>query len=454
MERAPCSMESDSQLASPFPPEINGLPLAPIERFLHRNDAPKHPMVFRVLMRFDGPYQQDKLTAAFQMAIARQPLLTSVVVGLDKGSKWELSSAIPQLEWQAAGQDPEEIRLIPIDYLDLSKSPGVHCRIFPVDSGVIILLDIHHVCCDGQGARQLLSEWFGIYQQLLHSDQVKLATLDFLKLKERDQYRTMNPPIGTWEGLRNLYLTVRGRTVRIPERFPNSQTSDFLCEHSLTVEETAGVRQGLKNQQFSINDVGLAATFATFTEQFPEESRRGYMTLMHPVDLRWPSDLRTPACNRVGVSFLRRKKWECQDFPRLLDSLRDQMKYVKQRYVGAEFLRGLAAADGLPGGTKRIQSWGWFVPTVQFTCLGDTTRAMHYRFNQVDGMINFGGLQLERISGFMQLGPFLPISLAACETNQRLTLTARVSSRHFDRSQAERFLASFVDKIMQMRAMK
>jgi hypothetical protein len=433
---------------NPIPPGINGLPLTPIERFLLRNDTPAHPMVFRVLLRFDGPVRSEYLQTAFDLSVARQPMLTSLVQGEELGAVWNFADRLPELEWQPEGLAPEEIPHVKVDYCDLRRRPGLRCRIWPIAGGIIILIDIHHACCDGQGARQLIAEWFGIYQQLIQGESPRLPTLAYDKLKARADYRVVNPPIGTFEGLKNLYLTVRGRTTRLPEKYPDCTEADYLCEYTFSAEETATLRGNLKNAGFTINDAGLAASFSALVECCPSETRKGYITLMHPVDLRWPSDLRTPACNLVGVTFMRRKQKACLEPNRLIDTLRNEMRYIKKRYVGAEFLRGLAAADGFPGGPQRIQSWGWFVPTLQFTCLGDTTRALHYRFNQVDGVINFGGMKLDRISGFMQLGGYLPISLAACETNQKLSLTARISSKHFDRTSANDFLNVFVQKMI------
>jgi len=435
---------------SSIPADCDRLPLAPIERFLLRNDQPAHPMVFRVLLRFDGPVQKDCFTKAFQLAISRQPLLTSIVQGTGLQAIWQRSGQLPQLLWQPAGWTAEEIVHVPVESMSLTEGAGIRCRIWPVagesESGMMILLEVHHACSDGQGARQLLAEWFGLYQQLIQNEALQLPALAYGQLKNRAHYRTPTPPIGTWEGLRNLYLTIRGRTARLPEQFPQSPLPDFLCEHVYSAEGTACLRLNLKRLGLSINDVGLATAFSTFQQCFPHVTRKGYITVMHPVDLRWPSDLRTPACNRVGISFLRLKQRECLEQSQLLSHVRGEMQYIKRRYVGAEFLRGLAAAEKLPGGIDRVQNWGWFVPSLQFTCLGDTTRALHYRFNQVEGVINFGGLKLHRISGFMQLGPFLPISLAACETNQKLTLTARISSRHLTHEEAQKFFSVYVDQ--------
>jgi len=443
-------MDLSQTLGGPIPADCDRLPLAPIERFLLRNDQPAHPMVFRVLLRFDGPLQEDCLTKAFGLAISRQPLLTSIVQGTGQQAVWQRCKQLPQLLWQPAGRTADEVVQTPIESMSLAEAPGIRCRIWPVadesGKGIVILLEIHHACSDGQGARQLIAEWFGLYQQLIQNEMLQLPALTYAQLQDRAHYRTPTPPIGTWEGLRNLYLTVRGRTARLPEQFPQSPRPDFIHEHVYSVEETAGLRQNLKHRSLSINDVGLATAFSSFQHCFPHVTRKGYITVMHPVDLRWPSDLRTPACNRVGVSFLRLKQRDCLDESQLLHRIRNEMQYIKRRYVGAEFLRGLAAAEKLPGGIDRIQGWGWFVPSLQFTCLGDTTRALYYRFNQVEGVINFGGLKLHRISGFMQLGPFLPISVAACETNQKLSLTARISSRHLTHQDAQEFFSTYVNR--------
>jgi len=442
-----------SESTCALPADVDHLALAPIEHFLLRNDLPEHPMVFRVLMKYDGPFHREHLTTAFDLAIRRQPLLRSLAVAEPDGVYWKLTDNIPTLQWETSELSPSQLSLTPIPPIDLTRQPGVLCRVYPSESGLVILLDVHHVCCDGQGARQFLSEWFGHYQNLVENRLPVFSTLNYDQLKDRHRYRFPKPPIGTFEGLRNLYLTIRGRTIRLPERSPQSTAPDMLFERTFSVAETSALRANLKQKGATINDAGVTASFLALVDSFPAETRRGYISLMHPVDLRWPSDLRTPACNRVGVTFLRRKQNDCLQPKKLFASLQDQMNYIKQRYVGAEFLRGLAASKSLPGGSDRIQSWGWFLPTLQFTCLGDTTRALHYRFNQVDGAINFSGLQLERISGFMQLGPFLPISLAACETNQRLSLTARASTRHFTENEAQRFLDRFAENILRLGAL-
>jgi len=445
----------DEAAASPALPAAlpEDLPVVPLERFLQRSDAPGAPMVFRVLLRFDGTYRRDLLTQAFDIAIRRQPLLISRLTNRGNGLVWHPADQVPVLSWETPESPETDLSRMGIAPLDLSFRPGVRARVFEVDQGITILLDINHLCCDGQGARQLLGEWFGVYDQLLTGSPVKLVTLKPQELLNRAQYRQPTPPIGLFEGLRNFWLTIRGRTVHVPARTStqvHDWTTDHLREVVLSVEETKRLRKQLKQARCSVNDIGLTSSFLAFAEIFPELCHRDFITILNPTDLRWPSDLKTPACNRVGVTFIRRRRRDWNSGMHLLQTIHAQLKYVKKRYVGAEFLRGLAMTESSAGLQGWLERRGYFRPTLQFTCLGDTTRAMHYRYPMVDGVINFQGARLQRISGFMQTGTYLPISLAACETNQRLALTVHGRNAFVSAEQTERLLNLMVQQMMQL----
>ncbi|WP_437194331.1 hypothetical protein [Planctomicrobium sp. SH527] len=429
------------------------LTLVPFERFLIDSDSKTTPIVFRVLMRFDGIVQRDKLTQAFNIAIGRQPLLTSCVTSNESCVRsWTPAPKHPELHWQSSTESQFDIEQIPVQWIDLTTQPGLHAQIWEVDHGITILLDFHHACCDGQGARQFIGEWFGLYHQLLEGGELKLSTLEPQQLAQRGVYRTPTPPIGLWEGLRNLYLTISGKTIKLPPKeatHSDAEPCEYLGERVFSIEQTADLRQRLKKAGVTFNDAALTAAFLAYGRcfQIPKRSRHR-ITILHPVDLRWPSDLRTPACNRVGVCFPRRSYRDLLDPLELLQSIRGEMTYIKQRYVGAEFLRGMALTNSNKGISDRLQKWGFFVPTLQFTGLGDTTRALQYRFPMTDGTIDFQGLKLNRISGTMQMGPYLPLSLASCETNQRISLTLRSSSNHVTRQEADHFLETFASELL------
>lgn len=428
--------DADVSLHAGLPTEVSPGGLTIFERFLLELDQPTTPMVFRVLMRFYGRLDSELLSRAYHLAALRQPMFR---VQLDRpNSRWQTATSSPQLLWPVTTMTEEQIGRESIQCIDLDADIGLRTRAYRLSDGVLIHLEFHHACCDGQGARQFIAEWFSIYDQLSVNGEFSLSDLDAEKLLSRHQYRKPASPVGFWEGMRNLFVTLAGRTARVPL---NSSHSDdrMVLECPLEIQQTTRLRAALKHQGFTLNDLGLACAFATYFQMFPDVCRRQKITVLNPVDLRYPSDLKVPACNRVGMAFLRRKLTKAESFPRLLASLRDQMQYVKRKYVGAEFLHGLAAV----GNSKLLWRWmhqnEWFTPSLQFTCLGDTTRAIRYKFREVDGLIEVGELKLDRISGFAPVGPGIPISISACETNHRIAMTFQTHSRYLDQSQLQAF---------------
>jgi hypothetical protein len=423
------------------------LPLVPFERYLLSQDAPTSPMVFRVLLRFEGPVDRTILEEAHRLAVLRQPLLNSIVSTIDGMTCWQPQRVSPQIIWNPPlPKDCPPIQS-PVPYIDLRQRPGLVTRVWTDDGGVTILLDVHHCCCDGQGARQLLGEWLGSYDQSVLHGTWNFVSMDFARLQSRGTYRRPDPPIGVREGIRNLWKTIRGRTWRLPQNC-DDPGPDVILESPLSAELTSRIRQQLKCNGWTINDVGLASAMTSLGELWANQSQRELTTILHPVDLRLPADLRVPACNRVGITFLRRRPEQIHQRAELLAGLHAEMQYIKRRYVGAEFLHGLAAAGAWPGLVELIDRWGWFRPTLQFTCLGDTTRALRYPFRKIDGIVRIGEMKLERISGVMQRSRHLPLSITACETNQRILLTFRSAANILSARQTEQLSELFIGHLV------
>jgi hypothetical protein len=428
------------------------LPLVPFERYLLSQDSDASPMVFRVLLRFDGPVHRELLEEAYRVAVLRQPLLNCLVSGVDNALCWRPCDVIPSLKWNSPVPDRQPLAQTPIDSIDLRQRPGLDTRVWEVDDGLTILLNVHHCCCDGQGARQFLGEWLGSYEQRVLGGNWNFSAVDFGRLQSRGEYRVPDPPIGAWEGFLNLWRTLRGRTWRLPKNHsvPAGGEPDIILESPLSGDQTSRIRQHLKQNGWTINDVGLAAAMTSLAEFWPDDSRHGLTTILHPVDLRFPSDLRTPACNRVGITFLRRGPEEIRQRGELLARIHTEMQYIKRRYVGAEFLRGLATANAWPGLVDLIDRQGWFRPTLQFTCLGDTTRSLRYPFRKIDGIVRIAEMKLDRISGFMQLGQHLPLSITACETNRRLSLTFRARPDILNTAEMSQFSGVFIRQLEEL----
>ncbi|WP_437203723.1 hypothetical protein [Planctomicrobium sp. SH664] len=425
------------------------LPLTVFERFMLRHDTPDTPLVFRVIMRFHGPCQIDLLSAAYDRALARQPLLLSrLVQSSEREFAWSPLPHPPPMIVHPPTEDLVSPALQEIPAIDLRETSGLRTQVWTSSGGVLVLLDFHHACCDGQGARQFLVDWFWTYDQLCQQEPLRDPPYDQRLLFRRHQFQTFRAPIGLKESLRNLHITLRGRTSRLPRKYPpQSGRTAWLAEHSLSIDQTESLRQTLKQRQQTVNDLGLAATFAAFAECFPQQTGRRYITILNPVDLRRPSDARCPACNRLGVAILRRRaNWN--SFDELLASVRGEMQYVKQRYIGVEFLNGLALADSIPGAVALVERLQLLTPTIQFTCLGDTTRGFKRRPRDYQLPALTGELQLQEIAGFAPPVPRVPISAAFCETNNRLNLTVRCNARFLNQQETARFAESLLKHLL------
>jgi len=416
-------------------PEHSGPPstlaLTPFEKFLWSSEDVHSPMVFRVLLRFFGTFNHAELTEAFERALARHPLLTSVIREEDGAVYWSATPHYPCIIWQDGLKAGEPDSGFAVDSINLRTEPGLRVRIVTLDDGIILRTDFHHSCCDGQGARQFVADWFHLYDRTVRSEPPSLLTLEPKRLVDRGivPERPGMQRVSAWDGLRNFYHTVRGRTVRLREpaaaQASGNQPTASLFEHALTEQQTAILRHRLRAEKVSVNDLGLALAMTTFVETFPDIRSRHRITVMNPVDLRMPSDRRLPATNRTGITYLRRRPHECRTLAPLLRSIRDQTDYIKEFFVAAEFLHGLAAADGRQSVHTGIRRLGWFIPTMHFTCLGNTTRGRRYGFPVHDGIVTVGNLRLDRVSGFAPLLSGVPLSVTASETNSRLLLTVR-----------------------------
>ncbi len=411
------------------------------ERFVLQTDSKSTPIVFRVLMRLRGPVLRDALSEAFQIAVQRQPMFQSVIS--PESRSWHRCDCCPQLLWTTSNVSESDQTRLPVQPIEITREIGLRVKASLLEDGLLISLDFHHACCDGQGARQFIAEWLTIYDQLTSNSEFTPAYLEVEKLASRHIYRKPNTPVTFWEGLWNLYITLSGKTARVPVYSKNSEER-IILEATLSPDETSSLRAWMKQEGFTLNDLGLACSMYAFHQSFPRFSQGRKITVLNPVDLRYPSDLRVPACNRVGMAYLRRKLSTFPSFDALLTSLREEMQYVKRYYVGAEFLHGLTALSQSSFLWKTLHKSTLFTPTLQFTCLGDTTRSILYKLREVDGAIQFGQLRLESISGIAPVGPGVPISIASCETSNRISMTFHGHQRYMSPEQMQIYSNAFM----------
>lgn len=410
------------------------LPLSPLETFLFRSDTAQSPMVIRVVLRFTGTYQLELLSETLRRAISRHPLLNCCIDRKGRTLQWVTGCTHQIKVGRVPGSVLEQQSGLISKSIDLTKEAGLQAEILEMDDGIKVVLDGHHAVTDGNGIRQVVTDWLHLYHCEVYQLPSRLPVIDPDRLDNRHQFRQPPAivPIGVKEAIRNLIATIRGRTSRwSPPKKTSKTSNDAACsycvERILSPEQYDAVQQHLSRWGVTLNDFMMACCMSTFAQLAPPGSMSHRVTVLNPTDLRLPSDRTMPAANRFGVAFMRRTRAECCNPGELLRGIHDEMSYVRTNYIGVEFIKGLATASKVPGGVNLLRRMGLFIPSLQWTCLGDVTRGGRRLMLFKDGFIVTGNLKLEAVSGFAPFAENVPLSVATCETGRRITLTIRAN---------------------------
>jgi len=428
------------------------LPLTPLEKFLLQCETPRSPMVIRVVLRLSGNCQQDLYVDTLQQAIDRHPLLSSRLRKVNRELCWVAGTPEP-IQLSHADGSVFDRECGPVSKsIDLTRSAGLHTSIIVLSDGVKVIMDAHHAVTDGNGIRQVITDWFHLYHCAVTGTPTKLPVLDPDRLQQR--HRFPQPPsvapLPLKDAIRNFLVTIRGRssrwTVKSGKHLKSAELNHSHCvEEILSNEQCDQLHERLAAWNVKLNDLVMTCCMSTFAQLAPPGNMGHRITVLNPTDLRLPSDRSLPATNRFGFAFLRRPRSECLVPAQLLQGIHQEMTYVRSNFIGVEFIKGLATAAKLPGGIEFFRRLGLFVPSLQWTCLGDVSRGGKRLVPWKDGLPVSGDLRLETATGFAPYADHVPVSVATCEANRRLTLTVRSSPRFLTMEETQTFASSLVN---------
>ena len=430
------------------------LPLTPLELFLLQSATPRAPMVIQVVLRLTGDCQPDLYVKTLQRSIERHPLLSCRIKMINRKCCW-VSGPPEPIEVSRRPGSVFELETGPRSKsIDLTTSAGLHTSIVVLDDGVKVYMDLHHAVSDGNGMRQVITDWFHLYHCEVTGTPSKLSEIDADRLEHRHLFPQPKSitPISTKQAMINLWATIRGRTARWAS-FGKRQNKSLNGAHSHCVEVILSDVQGeqlrarLAAWQVKLNELVMVSAMSTFAHLAPAGVATHHVTVLNPIDLRLPSDRALPATNRFGIAIMRRQLHECLKPASILQGIHDEMSWVRANYIGVNFIKGLATAAKIPGGINFFRRMGLFTPSMQWTCLGNVSRGVKRLVPWVNGMPTSGGLQLATASGFAPFSEDVPVSIATCEANKRVTLTVRSSPRFLTMDQTQRFAAMLVDEL-------
>ena len=433
---------------------IGPLPLTPLELFLLQCATPRSPMVIRVVLRLTGECQPDLYVQTLQRAIERHPMLSCRLQKINRPWCWVSGTPEPIVISRRSGSVFDLENGSVIKSIDLTQSAGLHTSIVVQDDGVKVVMDVHHAVTDGNGMRQVVTDWFHLYHCAVTGSPLKLPVVDPDRLAKRHVFPqpAAIAPISLKQALINIWATIRGRTSRweVTQRRdgqPPDATSSYCVEIILSDAQGDQLRERMAAWNVKLNDLVMVGAMSTYTKLAPPGPNQHRVTVLNPIDLRLPSDRTLSATNRFGIAFMRRPRAECLNPVAILRGIHDEMTYVRSNYVGVEFVKGLVTASKIPGGIDIFRRIGFFTPSMQWTCLGDVSRGGKRLIPWKDGMPISGNLQLATATGFAPCADNVPVSIATCEANKRVTLTVRSSPRFLSMDETRKFAETLVHSL-------
>ncbi len=397
-----------------------------MERFLWQTDPGGSSIVYRVEVVVGRPMDEARLSAAIAEVARMQPLLFSRLVPHESGIVWEPIRA-PH-EFSSEDVPVTRAELGRIAAIDLTKQVGLQVGLRDQPGGgQVLTLDYHHAAVDGQAGARCLGQILRCY-----GDQTRVRNFETFrrgspKLSLRHSFPLPDDgrPIGTREGLRNLWVTIRGRSIRFSDSLVAAPVGqDTILTAVLSAEQSAVARLAIAGMPQPVNDIALAATFRCLAEDECLSDQAGRFMVMNPVDLRTMIHRDMPGVNMTGFAFPRRRRREIVR-PEFADELFQELNYVRSRKVGAEFLRGIEAVQSRSRVLNFILARRWFDPAASLTCVTNLKPGRRFGCVKTDAGWRVGDHEIVAI----RLTPPRPrgtaLALALTESLGRYSLTMR-----------------------------
>jgi NRPS condensation-like uncharacterized protein len=436
------------------------LPLTTMEEFLYWEDRPAYPWSCFARLRFSGCLDRTAFEAAVRVVLDRHPLLTAKVATGRRGRlRWaSVENPAPIVKWESGlsnGGYPPATRL------DLCEEIGIrfHVRTNSADSELII--QFHHVCCDGAGIAVVIRDLLVAYAMAFGSvpERTRLAALDPGRLAERGRFgltarKLLRMVPDQLVGLRGArqFLSRRPAPV-IPHRacpddapLPNNYPATvhrLLDRQSTAALRPAAMRLGVSTNDLLTRDLFLALAEWRSRQKIDDDG--SWLRMMIPMNLRKTEDRLMPAANMVSSVFLDRRGPDFADADRLLHGIHEEMELIKRLQLGYTFIFSTALCRRFFGGLKKKVRADKCTISCIFTNLGNPFA--HVPLPRNEECYAVGNATLENIDIVAPMRPYSCVTIAASLYAHKLNLTLHYDPRPLTEQQAAELMEIFVRRI-------
>ena len=404
----------DTKTDSLFP-----LPMVAFERYMLADDRPEYPMTFPLVLRLSGKVDREAFASALDEAVERHPMLRALAeVSDERRPRWVLAEGVrPVLDWN---EEAAPLTFPRGETIDLAREPGLRVWVRQGDDQAEVTVQFHHASCDGVGAAVFIGDLLACYAvRTSPADNAPaLQPVAPERLLSRGAFGRQND---TWfQGLCGfagaMYQAAKfGRQRPTPLQPPTDtlvstdpEPFSGICRRELDETTSQRLREVGRHHKATVNDLFLRDMFRTilaWNDRRRKGSRRGWLRILMPSNLRGPGDERMPAANVVTMSFLSRRAAACDDAGELLRGVRDETESIKRSHRGMRFIRVIEVAQALCGRMPGLFVSDHCFTTVVLSNLGDITRWFTTSFPQKSGRLVVGNLVLEDITGVPPIRP-------------------------------------------------
>lgn len=438
--------------------ELFPLPLTPFEFYYWCDDRPEYPTTFPMELVFGGPLRREVLEATLKLCFARHPLLAAHVDdAAGKIPRWVPAQdrSLP-LDWAES--------LTPIEhaagqYIDLTKEVGLRAWVRSSPARSRLVLQFHHACCDALGGLQFVADLLVAYDSAVAGQDpaAKLPPLDPKRLAMRADYGLTEA--GYQPNWRDAWRTARfwghrwmsrPAVLAAPREVPPHSTEESAdlgyVTHTLTQDDRHRLQARANRCDAGFNDLLLGEMLITLRDWNREHGGdRRRLVVNVPVSLRTRGDQPLPAANVLGFWFLERKPGDCDDAPRLVAGVHEEMEAVKKWRLPLFFIGGLAYACRFPGMIRRVLRSNRSFATVVLSNSGRALARLPLEHEHRKWLC--GGVRLESITGVPPVRPGTRASLIIANYGPDTTINLRWDPHELDEPTARALLAAYVDRL-------
>ncbi len=227
-----------------------------------------------------------------------------------------------------------------------------------------------------------------------------------------------------------------------------NQRTEFpgIFNHYFTKDEHKQLRNVAAEHGGMLNDLLMAEMYRTilqWNERHGRTSPQDWLRIMMPSDLREQQDYPMPATNMTAYTFMTRRARDCEDFSRLMRSVREQTARIKHEHLGRAFMDTVHFASFGPAILKFMLARKRCISTTILSNIGDPTKRFTSTLSRDAGRIVAGNLIMEDITGVPPLRRLSHATVAVFSYQRKLTLSVRCDPYQFTPEQSQQFVDDY-----------